>query len=521
MKRNLAINRSTVSIAISACLVVIAGCSLLVPQTRYITQTFFPDLDVEIQTPAFEKEEGFTTYEELMVFLKKTLAGKESIAKMTTIGRSQLGRDIPMVEIKASETPLVKVWLQGGMHGNEPASSEGLLLLLKKILHDPSFTELLSKAHIAIVPTVNVDGSEIQSRYADNGLDLNRDQTKLMIPESLALKNAFNAFAPQVAVDFHEYRPYRRDFVHFGENGITSSYDVMFLYSGNLNVPESLRQFTKDVFVENAKSEVRQRGLRARDYITTRKVHGDIHFNQGSTNARASATSFALANTVASLIEVRGVGIGRESYKRRVMTTFWVAQSYLQTAVKEYLSVHETLSQSAMGASPVTVKSRREQSRQSIEAIDLIQSKTISIEVMIHDALRSEATLIRQRPTSYLLLPSQAKLAEKLKILGLEVSELEGAQRLSVEGYQVTQYSRAPLVYEGMLQQKVDANLVKKSMDFPVGTFVVKLDQPRANLAVEVLEPEATNSFVSFGVLETEQGQELPVYRCMEELGAN
>ena len=35
----------------------------------------------------------------------------------------------------------------------------------------------------------NIDGSIKQNRYASNGLDLNRDQTKLMAIESVSLSN--------------------------------------------------------------------------------------------------------------------------------------------------------------------------------------------------------------------------------------------------------------------------------------------------------------------------------------------
>jgi len=41
------------------------------------------------------------------------------------------------------------------------------------------------------------------------------------------------------------------------------------------------------------------------------------------------------------------------------------------------------------------------------------------------------------------------------------------------------------------------------------------MNQPKSNLAVEVLEPEAPNSFVSFSVLKTELNQELPIYRYL------
>ena len=35
-----------------------SGCALLVPQSKQITATFFPDPDVEIDTPAFRKADG-------------------------------------------------------------------------------------------------------------------------------------------------------------------------------------------------------------------------------------------------------------------------------------------------------------------------------------------------------------------------------------------------------------------------------------------------------------------------------
>ena len=41
------------------------------------------------------------------------------------------------------------------------------------------------------------------------------------------------------------------------------------------------------------------------------------------------------------------------------------------------------------------------------------------------------------------------------------------------------------------------------------------MNQRRANLVSEILEPEAPNSFVSFGVLKTEKDDILPIYRLL------
>ena len=39
------------------------------PQPSKITEKFFPDPEIEINTPAFSKKKGFTDYDEMLVFL--------------------------------------------------------------------------------------------------------------------------------------------------------------------------------------------------------------------------------------------------------------------------------------------------------------------------------------------------------------------------------------------------------------------------------------------------------------------
>ena len=130
----------------------------------------------------------------------------------------------------------------GGLHGNEPASTEGLLFFMYNLLNEDSLKSVLEDVNLSIIPMANIDGFEIQDRYAANGQDLNRDQTKLTNPEMQILKKAINEFDPHVMVDFHEYKPYRVDFVKFGEYGTTSMFDCMFLYTGNLNVCPSIKK---------------------------------------------------------------------------------------------------------------------------------------------------------------------------------------------------------------------------------------------------------------------------------------
>ena len=183
----------------------------------------------------------------------------------------------------------------------------------------------------------NIDGYEIQDRYAANGQDLNRDQTKLTNPEMRILKKAINEFNPHVMVDFHEYKPYRVDFVKFGEYGTTSMFDCMFLYTGNLNVCPSIKETIENVFLPRAKQQLDTYGLKYHNYLSSKHKNNKVYFNLGSVSPRSSATSFALGNCISMLMEVRGVGLNRTSFKRRIFTTYSLACSFLKQPFKKSL----------------------------------------------------------------------------------------------------------------------------------------------------------------------------------------
>lgn len=485
------------------------------PQSKKITEAFFPDIEFEIHTPAFQKKKDFTNYEEMMAFLTPLVEANKEEVTLSFIGQSQKGKEIPMIQMKrdGAAATKVKVWIQAGMHGNEPASTEGILYLIEKLLTDSAYNYLLDRLEIAIVPMVNIDGYEKQDRYAANGLDLNRDQTKLMVQESIHLKKAFSAFGAEVAMDFHEYRPYRKDFAQLSTYGITSIFDAMFLYSGNLNVPENLRNFTKEAFVNPAKEAMDAHELRHHDYVSTTRFMGDILFNQGSVNARSSATSFALTNAISCLFEVRGVGIGRTSFKRRVFTTFLLATSFMESAYGKVEEIKKEIAVAKAYTAEAVVKSKRNVSKQPLQTIDIDTRKEISLPVTIRDAWKSTASLTRSRPVAYVILSTETAVIEKLKILGLEMETFSAEKNIEVESYTVTEYQQSPEKYEGVFQQEVSTEIQTLEKTFPPGTHILYLDQAKANLAIEVLEPEAPNSFVSFSVIETEAGAELPIFR--------
>lgn len=133
----------------------------------------------------------------------------------TTDFESEEGRAFPYVVLSSSSVNSstkslgngkLKVWLQGGVHGNEPAGDEALLALLGKMDANQEWTaEILTTQDIVVLPRYNPDGISYFQRTLATNYDPNRDHIKLARKQTRDIKEFFSEFGPHIAVDMHEY----------------------------------------------------------------------------------------------------------------------------------------------------------------------------------------------------------------------------------------------------------------------------------------------------------------------------
>jgi hypothetical protein len=64
--------------------------------------------------------------------------------------------------------------------------------------------------------------------------------------------------------------------------------------------------------------------------------------------------------------------------------------------------------------------------------------------------------------------------------------------------------------------QNVQTKITQKEVTLPKGSFKISTNQKNAAILYETLEPEASSSFVSMGVIKTELNQEIPIYRLFK-----
>lgn len=505
----------------SLLLSVFAASLVLAQPNADLQRKAYPDpVGVTFTTPTLTLSENrFATYDEIMAWLNAR--AKDSRMTLSSIGTTVKGLDVPMIRLcNGKGGRKVKVWLQGAIHGNEPAAAEALFQLTDEILGSEAGARLLDRLDIYIVPMANLDGYMANKRVSGDGFDLNRDQTKFADRQSVLLKRAFMNVNPDVAVDFHEFQPNRPVKVHSDTPNAILYYDALFLPTGHPNVPQVLRDATVRLFEIPCGQALDAIGYSHFGYFTISEQGGEMTLTLNARSPQSSSTSYALSGAISFFVELRGIGLGRLSLERRTYCGLTVAKAVLASAFShrnEILRIVRKVNREVLrGKDPVTVLFHSREKRLPVTFLDVESARPVVLEnVRVLDALEPQADLVRTRPAAYLLDASETRAVENLRTLGLTVEQLQAPRRFRVEAYRVTERKEADKPWEKILRVTVRTDVSSLEKEFPAGTFIVRLDQENANFAVSVLEPESENGFVSFRVTEARQGEELPIYRLL------
>jgi len=490
-------------------------------QSSVITERYFSDPDVKFVTPSLSiDEERLATYDEVMAWININIAGKPG-AEVKIIGQSEKGLDIPVIYLqRPGETPKLRIWMQGVLHGNEPSGLEGLLHLAQQLLDDSETAALLDNVSVAILPIANVDGYVANRRASARGLDLNRDQTKFADPVSVIIKRALMEWDPDVAADFHEYTPSRRDYAIFGDSGATISYDVKFVTPGSLIMTEGQRRASYDILQKEAEKVLDEHGYTHFFYFTSRTTGGEMVLSTGAQSPHSSSTSYALSDAISFFVETRGIGLGRTSLARRAHCVYLTALSMLESCVRhkdEISDIVATAKRETVGRkNDIVVVAGESEKYFDVTFIDLNTAEPIVKRLRTQDARELTPELVRSRPKGYIIESATDKEVEILRLLGLEVVQLERNKRFRTESYMVTGHRVAGAMWEGIYPVTVTTETVKRRKRFGSGDYYIDLAQENANYAVVLLEPESANGFVNYAVTTATAGEPLRIYRVMK-----
>ncbi|MCW5320758.1 peptidase M14 [Verminephrobacter aporrectodeae subsp. tuberculatae] len=479
----------------------------------------FPDPPTVYDTPGLAPgRRAFTTNAELGQWLEAIAAQARSPNKLARVfhaGKSQRGAPIlgllltgdPATDRASPDTSdRPTVLLIGAQHGDEPASTEALLVISRELAQG-MLEGLLKHIQVIVVPRANPDGIDAGTRNTANGVDMNHDHLLLNTPEARALARLVSEYRPVLVVEAHEFTVAGRYLQKFNA---VQRYDALLQYTTTANYPEFLTRASQEWYFEPMTQALTAQGLTSDWYYTTPTDPQDKRISMGTAQPDTGRNVNGLKNAVSLMIATRGVGIGRMHIQRRVHTQVTAITSVLESTVKRAADLKRVQSFVEREVSAqacrdqVVLEAAATPGQRNLDFLDPETGAQRSIHVDWDSTLALRPTKSRTRPCGYWLAASSTAAVERLRLLGLQVMRIAESGTALAETYHETAHEsgvRGPIAGDPETV-RVQVAVQRRAIDLPAGSFYVPLNQPRAHLAVAALEPDTPHSYFANRVLD-------------------
>ncbi|KAM0276534.1 hypothetical protein ACHAQH_006635 [Verticillium albo-atrum] len=490
----------------------------------------YEDVDIELLSPAFLNPEtipdgfangtaGPTDDATLDFFIRSLAEHNPWMNYQVAPFLSEEGRAFPYLFLSTSQdasaansSDKLRVYIQGAIHGNEPAGDQGILALLGRLDANQTWaSHLLERLDILVLPRYNPDGVAYFQRELATNIDPNREHTKLVRQQSRDIKKLVSKFNAHVVIDMHEYTASR---VYGGV--YRHGQDALIASGRNLNTHPDIRNLTEDLFSAGVESA----GFRWNPYVTgpTNDTLGaPIVFEEAVTSPTSGRNAYGLTQAVAILCELRGIRLADQHFQRRTAAALTMLQAILDIARDNADDVLATIEDSIEdfinGNEDIILSDYQESTNRTFTMVDTRNGSIVEVPVEFLSSSPATANLTRSRPEAYIIPRNRADIAERLELQGLEIETLPYAYVGSVEVFNVTSSTLEDEWYEGLVRNRVTVELGEKVVRLPAGSFRVSTRQKNAALAFVTLEPEVAESFVTFGLIHVAVGDEYPVFR--------
>lgn len=484
----------------------------------------FPDPATRYGTPGLApNRRAFSTNAEIGQWLQQLTSASgtaRSHAFLLSIGSSQRGVPIhaavftratgtsPQI-LDATNRPTIL--LVGQQHGDEPASSEALLVIAQELTRG-LMQPLLESINVIVVPRANPDGAEAGTRATANGVDMDHDHLFLNTPEAQALAVLVRDYRPIAVIDAHEFPVAGRYLEKFQA---LQRYDALLQHATTANVPEFLTKASREWYHAPMVRSLNGQNLANEWYYTTSARIDDLRLSMGGTTPDTLRNVNGLKNAVSMLVATRGIGLGHMHIQRRVHTHITAISSALRSTAERAASLEQVRSfvvrdTSALACrDQVTIKAAVTPEQRDITLLD----PQTGVDRVMHVDWNSSLTLrtlkSRPRPCGYWLPATASTAIERLKLLGVQVLRVAEPGSLLADIYRET--SSETGIREEVLGStndqrdivRVQVQLVRSAIDAAAGSYYVPLNQPLALVAVAALEPDTHNSYFANHLIES------------------
>jgi hypothetical protein len=489
-----------------------------------------PDLVTPAESSDFRATPG---YEATLEFVRRLSSISPSV-KLDSFGTSAQGRPLPLVVVSRERafTPAVAaatgkpvVLIQSGIHAGEIDGKDACLMILRDLVLG-AHPELLDRLILLVVPIYNVDGHERVSIYnrpnqngpvegmgfrtTTDGHDLNRDHLKLETPEARALIGLFNAWRPDLHVDNHV------------TDGCDHDWVLTYSWAEAPQIAPGVDAWLAS-HMPRVLEATEALGHRVGPYVSlTDRSDPSAGFDSVVGEPRLATAYYPLRNRPSILVENHSY----KPYRDRVLANRDFLLSLLGEIAREPRELTDAVRQAdrrtvAMGkpdAPPSEIVLRYRRAEPDAIRFPVYEWTTEPSVVFGTSQVRYRRGEVREidvpwihrvvpdlavaRPRGYLVPPGWPVIERRLIDHGLEVRRLDAPREVEVETMRIARKgSRAARTHQGLTRVEVEVERRTEVRSLPAGTLWIPADQPDFEVAAHLLEPDAPDSLVSWGLL--------------------
>lgn len=458
--------------------------------------------------------------------LYRRFATASPLAKLETLGRTPEGREIVMLIVSkdraftpeaAAKTGKPVVLIQNGIHAGEIAGKDATAMLIRDLIITRRLASLLDGAILLSIPVFNVDGHERFSPYNrvnQNGpkelgwrataqrLNLNRDYLKADAPEMRAFLAMYTKWLPDLLIDNH---------VTDGED---HQYDVTYGMATGPEVAPGVADWSREKFLPKLVERMESDGHVVAPY-------GD--FQNANTGYRGSLFQPRFSNGYAAIQNRAGLLVETHSLKT-FRTRIWAHYDIMRHALELLNGLHQAVAKAdrdvaGMAGSEIKIHldgvigkegvpfdykgigQQQQQSALTRGFFTVYFDAPINTSTMLYNQI--DTTVAAEFPRAYVIPRQWTVLIDLLHLHGVETETLDHDLRVTASVTRLLDPHWAEMPFEGRHRVEFRVERHEEPRTLPAGSIVVNMDQRAARVALNLLEPEAPDSAVKWGMLDT------------------
>lgn len=472
----------------------------------------------------FEKDNNYSAdHDEMLAFYKKLVQKHPKHLSISEAGPSDAGLAIHeiVLDVKPENKDKINLLINNAIHPGEPCGVDASMMFVRDVLEQTELQQQLQNIRIIIIPAYNIGGMLNRGSHSRanqlgpklygfrgnaKNLDLNRDFIKCDSKNAKTFSKIFHKWNPEVFIDNHT------------SNGADYSYTMTLIATQKDKLGPVLSNHLTNKMLPFLYDSMDKKQWEMTPYVYAKETPdgGIIGFLD---LPRYSSGYASLFHTLSFMPETHML----KPYKDRVWSTY----AFMESMVT-YLSIHGEQLKEDRAASINNIGQQKlfpikwelDQTNKEnllfkgyeatyktsdIHGQDRLyydRKKSYEKEIPFMNSYQEKLSV--KIPSAYVIPQAYDNIVSLMKLNGVQIKSIEQDQIVSAEQYYITDFETVELPYEGhYLHRNVTIRSHQNSIKLRKGDFIVKTNQDQLPYIMNVLEPQADDSFFAWNFFDS------------------